>query len=643
MGIEIIGKLTQKNNGDFKLVDLADVDYDGTGKSAKQELENKIEEAKNSSTPYDDSAIKADINNIKTDLGTEELTTTSKKLKGAINELGSQIKEKVTKDEAGVITSVMLSQDVKESMTGGSVAVVGKNSVSSINIIDNQVDAKKITFLQQGHENLFNKNDENNLADTTINGSGNATTGVDFTMSGFIKVYGDMEYFYNGITNVAEYDKNQTFIRRSAYNGSGKGSVTLAANTEYVRLAVKTPVIDSAYFSLNDVFHEYGAPLIMDFSKNLDGEAFKLFLNKNVYAVTSSYFEEFFFNQRNIYTTEGLVSGVVINGSSGGESGHSGYFASAFIPVEKNTTYYCDFENYATVALYDSEKKFIKREAWDVKSFATDRAAYIRVTAQTGTEEKYHISKFPINRSYNKEFREEINKLVSTPGGIDIPIITFIDDDATSAFLTKSKAIFDSHNIKVGIGVITNKVGASGHMTLDELKQLQTEGHIITSHSSDHAVELYKKDNYELFDNLDSVYEADMNGSLNYLAKNGMDTDIFIYPAGWYSGSKYEKMMIRNTSKFYKYAVDNGTTYETTNNIKPNMIKRIFIRDANGLDYYKRLIDEAKNNKYALLVFGTHSGLDEVTGDFLSQVVEYAVNSGITIQDPKKAFENKIG
>ena len=41
MGIEIIGKLTQKNNGDFKLVDLADVDYDGTGKSAKQELEKK--------------------------------------------------------------------------------------------------------------------------------------------------------------------------------------------------------------------------------------------------------------------------------------------------------------------------------------------------------------------------------------------------------------------------------------------------------------------------------------------------------------------------------------------------------------------------------------------------------------------------
>ena len=93
MGIEIIGKLTQKNNGDFKLVDLENVDYDGTGKSAKQELEKKIEEAKNSSTPYDDTAIKTDINTIKTDLGTAQLTTTAKDVKGAVNEVAAQYKD----------------------------------------------------------------------------------------------------------------------------------------------------------------------------------------------------------------------------------------------------------------------------------------------------------------------------------------------------------------------------------------------------------------------------------------------------------------------------------------------------------------------------------------------------------------------
>lgn len=109
MGIEIIGKLTQKNNGDFKLVDLEDVDYDGTGKNAKQELEKKIEEAKNSSTPYDDSVIKADIQTLKDNEVTlvkdetsmegikdneyPTLTTTDKTLIGSINEVNTQCKD----------------------------------------------------------------------------------------------------------------------------------------------------------------------------------------------------------------------------------------------------------------------------------------------------------------------------------------------------------------------------------------------------------------------------------------------------------------------------------------------------------------------------------------------------------------------
>lgn len=106
MGIEIIGKLTQKNNGDFKLVDLEDVDYDGTGKSAKQELENKIEDVKNS---LDAPTIKADIQTLKDNeitLVKDEtsmegikdneyptLTTQDKTLIGSINEVNAQYKD----------------------------------------------------------------------------------------------------------------------------------------------------------------------------------------------------------------------------------------------------------------------------------------------------------------------------------------------------------------------------------------------------------------------------------------------------------------------------------------------------------------------------------------------------------------------
>lgn len=132
MGIEIIGKLTQKNNGDFKLVDLENVDYDGTGKNAKQELEKKIEDAKNSSTPYDDSAIKTDIQTLKDNEVTlvkdetsmegikdneyPTLTTTDKTLIGSINEVNAQFKD-IANVLNNIQTDVEVTKDIKISIS----------------------------------------------------------------------------------------------------------------------------------------------------------------------------------------------------------------------------------------------------------------------------------------------------------------------------------------------------------------------------------------------------------------------------------------------------------------------------------------------------------------------------------------------
>ena len=66
-------------------------------KEALNNMENGIEAAHQNSggsgTSYDDTEIKTDINTIKTDLGTEELTTTAKTVKGAVNEVAAQYKE----------------------------------------------------------------------------------------------------------------------------------------------------------------------------------------------------------------------------------------------------------------------------------------------------------------------------------------------------------------------------------------------------------------------------------------------------------------------------------------------------------------------------------------------------------------------
>ena len=69
-------------------------------------------------------------------------------------ELSSQIKDIATNkaDKNSVFTMANMGQDIKEAMTGGSVAVVGKNTILTENIVDGQVTRNKF------NNNIFEKN-----------------------------------------------------------------------------------------------------------------------------------------------------------------------------------------------------------------------------------------------------------------------------------------------------------------------------------------------------------------------------------------------------------------------------------------------------------------------------------------------------
>lgn len=68
--------------------------------TAHDELEKANRKIEENTT--DTNTARQDISDIKLQIGTEELTTTSKKIKGAINNLNSQIKEKANKDDLEV-------------------------------------------------------------------------------------------------------------------------------------------------------------------------------------------------------------------------------------------------------------------------------------------------------------------------------------------------------------------------------------------------------------------------------------------------------------------------------------------------------------------------------------------------------------
>ena len=86
MSIEIIDKLKQKNNGTFKLIDLEDVDYDGTGTSTKDKIEELVDNQ--ITLEKDDTSFNGVDDTIH-----DNLTTTDKRIIGAINEVNSQCKD----------------------------------------------------------------------------------------------------------------------------------------------------------------------------------------------------------------------------------------------------------------------------------------------------------------------------------------------------------------------------------------------------------------------------------------------------------------------------------------------------------------------------------------------------------------------
>ena len=82
------------NRLNANIVKLKDTNNNYTSdnvEGALEEIDSKIKNIEDNG--YDDTQIKQDIVNIKTEIGTEELTTTDQTIKGAVNEIDSKIKD----------------------------------------------------------------------------------------------------------------------------------------------------------------------------------------------------------------------------------------------------------------------------------------------------------------------------------------------------------------------------------------------------------------------------------------------------------------------------------------------------------------------------------------------------------------------
>ena len=116
--------------------------YDGKGVLTSKKFTIKVTASQTSRSVVSSNEFKA-----LTDALNKVQAIDNKAEKAEVEKLSSQLGNKASKNE--IFTMANMGQDIKEAMTGGSVAVVGKNTVLTENIVDRQVTREKLSDLNR--------------------------------------------------------------------------------------------------------------------------------------------------------------------------------------------------------------------------------------------------------------------------------------------------------------------------------------------------------------------------------------------------------------------------------------------------------------------------------------------------------------
>ena len=157
-------------------------------------------------------------------------------LDNKINEVNLQLDTKANKNE--IFTMANMGQDVKEAMTGGSVAVVGKNSVLTDNIVDGQVTENKTSFLKKSRNLLDEKKLKVNTYINPLNGTEVSMT--TYVSSDYIEITPNTDYIFSNndlsqVRSVAYYDENKNYVVGSEKTSTIK---TTNENVKYIRISI---------------------------------------------------------------------------------------------------------------------------------------------------------------------------------------------------------------------------------------------------------------------------------------------------------------------------------------------------------------------------------------------------------------------
>ncbi|MDP9676285.1 peptidoglycan/xylan/chitin deacetylase (PgdA/CDA1 family) [Paenibacillus jamilae] len=212
-------------------------------------------------------------------------------------------------------------------------------------------------------------------------------------------------------------------------------------------------------------------------------------------------------------------------------------------------------------------------------------------------------------------------------------VVTFVDDDGYTQFLSRWKPIAEAKGFKMDTAVNSAYLGQTDskgiHMTLNQLKDLHDEGFGVISHTNTHG----DFNNYT-----PAQLDAELKASLEWIVSNGFGEaeNILVYPYGVTS----DKVDIKNAvRKYFNYAIS------VNNDVNPMIVDNMCVNRVHGdlrdLQGLKDALDYSISQKSWLVVL-THSWDDQYwdAGKF-NQFVDYINSKGVPILKANDAIKLK--
>ena len=248
-----------------------------------------------------------------------------------------RINDKINK---GQVTMSDLTQEVKEALTGGAVAVVGVDAVDTENIKDNAVNLSKVSFSKIGSKNQFDvESAEIGVLreDGTIN-----KDGTNFYTSDFMRFNPNDVVLANlNLQSSAIYDINMT-----------KVSVTL----DTVHSQVTMPS-NGYYLKVTRYKNNIGEFMVVSGEMPTAYEPFKRVIDGGIIeskTITDDKLD-FIYQSKNLFNPEAVIKGVYIHPDSGVLQDNALYNTTNIISASPNEKYTITYPRFIVFLGLDKE------------------------------------------------------------------------------------------------------------------------------------------------------------------------------------------------------------------------------------------------------------------------------------------------